>query len=281
MPPGVAGDPRQGRALFLSRAKGPCTGCHLIPGADVWPAGSVGPGPVHDRRPQARGRLPLSADLRSAHDLPPYVHASLGGDRGLDTRGDRAPGGLSPDPEGASAARSRTRPKPADAPQAGGLRDNLDPTNNPAVLVAEGAEAQWRAKGPAGKACADCHAGGPATAMRGVGTRYPRFVRAYGRVMSIEDFLSVHGTRDDWRAAARRERGQSRHGHPGEDGLQRDAREPRPLEPGGARGAGAGRGVVLPARGTAQSRVRRLPHARRRAPTSSWAVATSPTSRWG
>jgi sulfur-oxidizing protein SoxA len=28
--------------------------------------------------------------------------------------------------------------------------------------------------------------------MRGVATSYPRFVKAYGRVMSIEDFLTVH-----------------------------------------------------------------------------------------
>src|SRR2546425_1155234 len=43
MPAGVTGDPKRGRALFLDRAKGPCTGCHLVPGEDVWPAGSVGP----------------------------------------------------------------------------------------------------------------------------------------------------------------------------------------------------------------------------------------------
>ena len=35
--------PRKGRALFLDRQKGPCTGCHLVPGNDVWPAGNVGP----------------------------------------------------------------------------------------------------------------------------------------------------------------------------------------------------------------------------------------------
>ena len=40
-----------------------------------------------------------------------------------------------------------------------GFGDNLDPTNNPAVLRAESAEALWQARGPAGKACADCHAG--------------------------------------------------------------------------------------------------------------------------
>src|SRR5919109_987848 len=43
MPANVVGDPKKGRALFLNRQKGPCTGCHLVPGTDVWPAGSVGP----------------------------------------------------------------------------------------------------------------------------------------------------------------------------------------------------------------------------------------------
>jgi sulfur-oxidizing protein SoxX len=53
MPAGITGDPRRGRALFLSRARGPCTGCHLVPGDDVWPAGSVGPdlSTLADRKP--------------------------------------------------------------------------------------------------------------------------------------------------------------------------------------------------------------------------------------
>ena len=35
--------------------------------------------------------------------------------------------------------------------------------------------------------------GGPAAAMRGVATRYPRYVAAYRRVMAVEDFIAVHG----------------------------------------------------------------------------------------
>jgi sulfur-oxidizing protein SoxA len=79
-----------------------------------------------------------------------------------------------------------TRVKPV------GFGDNLDPTNNPAVLFADDAAEVWKSKGPAGKACAECHAGAPAQAMKGVATRYPRHVAKYGRVMSIEDFLTVH-----------------------------------------------------------------------------------------
>src|SRR5437879_12602214 len=50
--PAVKGDAKRGRALVMSRMKAPCTGCHLIPGDDVWPAGSVGPdlSVIGDRR---------------------------------------------------------------------------------------------------------------------------------------------------------------------------------------------------------------------------------------
>ena len=60
------------------------------------------------------------------------------------------------------------------------------------MLLAEDAEALWRAAGPVGKACASCHEGA-ARAMRGVATRYPKHVAAWRRVMSLEDFLAVHG----------------------------------------------------------------------------------------
>ena len=193
MPAGVTGDPKRGRALFLDRAKGPCTGCHLVPGADVWPAGSVGPdlSTVADRKlPDTylyqqlwdpRGTLPNSV-------MPPW------GAQGVFTPEElihlvaylqtlRGPAAPEKDPD----RDPFTRRKPV------GFGDNLDPTNNPAVLRAESAEALWTALGPAGKSCADCHAGGAAASMRGVGTHYPKHVTAHGRVMALEDFLSVHG----------------------------------------------------------------------------------------
>jgi sulfur-oxidizing protein SoxA len=193
LPAGVTGDSRKGRALFTSRAKGPCTGCHLIPGDDVWPAGNVGPdlSTIADRRLDDAYLYQQIYDARVVFphtSMPPWgasgafapdeiVHLvaflqTLKGPRPPEKDADR-------DPE--------TRTKPV------GFGDNLDPTNNPAVLLAEGAEAQWNAKGGAGKSCADCHAGGPDASMKGVAVRYPRVVPRYGRVMAIEDFLSVHG----------------------------------------------------------------------------------------
>ncbi len=193
MPARIAGDPARGRALFMNRAKGPCTGCHLISGGDVWPAGSVGPdlSAIGDRRLPDAYLYQQIYDPRvvfPATSMPPW------GVNGLFTPEEivhvvaflqtlRGPAPPEKDPD----RNPFTRKKPV------GFGDNLDPTNNPAVVLAEDADAAWTARGPAGKACADCHAGGLATAMKVVATRYPRHVAAYRRVMSLEDFLAVHG----------------------------------------------------------------------------------------
>ncbi|PYN45479.1 MAG: sulfur oxidation c-type cytochrome SoxA [Candidatus Rokuibacteriota bacterium] len=192
MPAGVTGDPQKGRALFLNRAKGPCTGCHLIPGDDVWPAGSVGPDQsiIGDRKLPDQYFYQLIWDPRVVFpntSMPPW--GTIGGLSSeeivhlvayLQTLKGPVPPEKDPD------RNPFTRRRPV------GFGDNLDPTNNPAVLLTDGAETLWTARGPMAKACADCHAGGVARAMRGVATRYPKFVKAYRRVMSVEDFLAVH-----------------------------------------------------------------------------------------
>jgi len=192
MPNGVTGDAKKGRALFLARAKGPCTGCHLIPGDDVWPAGSVGLdlSTIADRKLSDAYVYQQIYDARVVFpntSMPPWgaigaftpeeiVHLVAF----LQTLKGPLPPEKDPD------RNPVTRTKPV------GFGDNLDLTNNPALLMAEAAEAGWTAKGTTGKACADCHEGGSAKAMKGVATRFPKFVPAYRRVMSIEDFLAVH-----------------------------------------------------------------------------------------
>jgi sulfur-oxidizing protein SoxA len=200
-PPGLAGDPKRGRSLFLSRAKGPCTGCHLVPGDDVWPAGNVGPdlSTLGDRGLPDAYLYQLIWDPRAifpSTTMPPWGAAGVFAPEEIVDVVAYLQGLKGPLPPEKDPNRSPfTRRKPV------GFGDNLDPTNNPAVLLAEGAEEVWAAKGPAGKACADCHPGGPAKAMRGVATRYPRFVAAHGRVMSLEDLLTVHGPATTGRAS--------------------------------------------------------------------------------
>jgi sulfur-oxidizing protein SoxA len=193
MPAGVTGNPKEGRKLFQSRSLGPCTGCHLVPGEDVWPAGNVGPdlSTIGDRGLPDDYLYMVVSDARVIYpqtSMPPWGTISV----------------LKPDqivhivaylqtlkgptpPESSQERDPNTRSRPV------GYGDNLDPTNNPAVLRAETAEALWAQKGPSGRACAECHAGGPAKAMKGVATRYPKYLAKHSRVMAIEDFLAVHG----------------------------------------------------------------------------------------
>lgn len=196
MPKDVKGDPELGRKLFIDRAKGPCTGCHLIQGDDVWPAGNVGP----DLSIYGDRNLPDEFVYQTIYDprllfpntaMPPWgtvgifqpeeiVHIVMF----LKTQKGNPP--FVPPPEKDPDRNPFMRKVQYY------FGDNLDPTNNPAVLAAENALALWIEKGPAGKACGDCHKDGAEKSMQGVATRYPKYVAQYQRVMSIEDFLTVH-----------------------------------------------------------------------------------------
>jgi len=196
MPP-AQGDPKRGRELFMSRQKGPCTGCHLIPGDDVWPAGNVGPdlSVIGDRRLPNQYLFDFIWDARLVipdTSMTPWGLAGILSPEEvvhlvafLQTLMGNPP--FVPPPEKDPARNPYTRPRiPAN------YGDNLDPTANPALTFADEARAAWPRRGPAGKACADCHPGGIEQALRGVATRYPKYLPAYGRIMSIEDFLTVH-----------------------------------------------------------------------------------------
>lgn len=192
MPKDLKGDAKEGRKLFMSRSIGPCTGCHLIRGDDVWPAGNVGPdlSKIGDAGYKDDDLYQMIYDIRAMyHDsiMPPWgtqkiltpqqiVHIMAF----LKTQKGDLP------PEKDPARDPNTRPKPV------GFGDNLDPTNNPGVLEADLAQADWNQKGPKGKACADCHAGGAEKAMKGVATRFPKYVKQWDRVMAVEDFLQMH-----------------------------------------------------------------------------------------
>lgn len=190
--PSITGDPTKGRRLFLDRNLGPCTGCHLIQGDDVWPAGNVGP----DLSTYGDRNLPREHTFNVIYDprrvFPHTIMPPWGAARVLTPEDivhlvaflETQKGPLAPEKDPERVPDTRRKPV--------GFGDNLDPTNNPAVLRAEGADDLWGRRGPGGKACADCHAGGALDSMRGVATRYPRYVAHYQRVMSIEDFLSVH-----------------------------------------------------------------------------------------
>jgi len=196
MPQDVKGDAALGRKLFMDRSKGPCIACHLIQGDDVWPAGSIGP----DLSTYGDRNLPDAFVYQTIYDprlffpntaMPPWgtvgifkpediVHIMTF----LKTQKGNPP--FVPPPEKDPDRNPFTRKVTLD------YGDNLDPTNNPAVLAAEDGLALWTKTGPTGKACADCHKDGAEKSMHGVATRYPKYIAKYQRVMSIEDFLTVH-----------------------------------------------------------------------------------------
>ncbi|MBF0269861.1 MAG: sulfur oxidation c-type cytochrome SoxA [Alphaproteobacteria bacterium] len=191
MPKDVKGDVEKGKKLFQNRNKAPCTGCHVVRD-DIWPMGNVGPNLSHFAEKKFKDEFvyQMIYDMRSVNEdshMPPWgtsgaftpeeiVHlvAYLQTQKGPDVK------------------RKDPNIDPSTRYVSEGFGDNLDPTNNPAIAMAESAAAKvWKKAGTNGKTCESCHAGGPAK-MVGVATKWPRFVKTYDRTMAIEDFLGPH-----------------------------------------------------------------------------------------
>ena len=65
-----------------------------------------------------------------------------------------------------------------------------DDTANPGFLWIQQGEAIWREQaGPHAASCADCH--GDATSMRGVAARFPAYVPALGRPLTLEQRINL------------------------------------------------------------------------------------------
>jgi sulfur-oxidizing protein SoxA len=210
MPAGIQGDPKKGAALFRDRTIGPCTGCHLIPDATVWPMGNVGP----DLRTIGDRGLPDQHLYQVIYDprvifgpdspMPPFGHSGkltpeqivhlVAYMQSLKGNPPGVPPKVTDDKQWDPYTRDVVRPD---------YGDPLDPTANPGLALTERvAVPLWSKPGPKGQSCASCH--GPIGApdaqrtlgviqsMVGVATRYPKWFSQFRRMMSIEDFLAVH-----------------------------------------------------------------------------------------
>ncbi len=120
--PAIKGDPKKGRSLFLNRNLGPCTGCHLVQGEDVWPAGNVGPdlSTYGDRKLPAEYTFNLIYDPR--HLFPHTIMPPWGAAGVLGARGHRPHRGVPRHAAGAAAAGEGSGTRSEDARQAGRLR---------------------------------------------------------------------------------------------------------------------------------------------------------------
>jgi sulfur-oxidizing protein SoxA len=70
-------------------------------------------------------------------------------------------------------------------------RDNLDPTENPAVFGLDQGREAFKRAGVNGKACASCH-GAPEIAFRTWAARMPRYEPRLKRVLGVEEFITRH-----------------------------------------------------------------------------------------
>ena len=281
--PAGPGDAAKGRRLFLDRNLGPCTGCHLVQGEDVWPAGSVGPdlSAYGDRNLADQYVFDMIYDPR--HLFPQSVMPPWGTDgvlkpedivdvvAFLKTQKSPLPAGEEPGAQSghpAEAGRLRRQPRPHE--QSGGAprRGRRRPLGD------EGAGGQGLRRLPRGRAGGgDEGRGDPLSPVRG-----PVSARDGDR-----GFPGRARSRDHGDGAARRERGQSRPDRARQDGLERHAAGARPRRAGDTpppSSAASARST-----GASASATTRAPTATRRraarAPTSSSAGGSSPMSRRG
>ena len=211
MPKDIKGDPKQGHALLKNPAKGPCVACHLIPDETVWPAGNVGPDLrtigsrgiaddflyqiIYDPRVIYGPDSPMAPFGASGMWTPAEIVHAVAYLQTLKGDPPGVPQEVTKDPDWNPFTRRVVRPD---------YGDPLDPIANPGLGLAEHlAVPRWNKVGPKGQSCASCH--GPITApddkrtigviasMVGVGAQYPKWMPQYGRMMSVEDFLAVHG----------------------------------------------------------------------------------------
>ena len=78
-----------------------------------------------------------------------------------------------------------TRPAPVEN------RDNLDPTENPAVFGLDLGKEVFKRTGASGKSCASCHAA-PETALQTWAARMPTYEPRLQRVLGVEEFITRH-----------------------------------------------------------------------------------------
>ncbi len=78
-----------------------------------------------------------------------------------------------------------TRPAPVES------RDNLEPTENPAMFGLDSGREVFTRKGANGKSCAACHSA-PEIAFKTWAARMPRYEPRLQRVLGVEEFITRH-----------------------------------------------------------------------------------------
>lgn len=190
LPGQLKGDAENGKAVW---AKAACINCHALPQDNRW-SGNMGPSFANygDRNIDPAQTYKIIYDPRSVfpHTLmPPWGSSGLLSEveivdlvAFLNT--------LSVKNENWDD--EQRNPDTRNTPSRY-FGNNLDETRNPAVIFADVGLDIWEEPGKNGKSCASCHEGDIDQSMKGVAVGFPKFMAAYNRVVSLEDFLSAHG----------------------------------------------------------------------------------------
>jgi sulfur-oxidizing protein SoxA len=186
----IEGDPAKGRQLAFDRTRGgSCVACHVL-GKDTPPQpGNVGPdlsrvgatrgddwlfNYVYDPRtynansimpPWGAHRIFNVAEIR---DIVAFLKTLKEPHTFRDPQDNPA---------------TRTPPRET--------RDNLDPTENPAMFALDRGKDLFMRASASGKSCASCHAA-PATAFKTWAARMPRFEPRMNKIIGVEEFITRH-----------------------------------------------------------------------------------------
>jgi L-cysteine S-thiosulfotransferase len=186
----VTGDAARGRQLAFDRARGgSCVACHIM-GKDTPPQpGNVGPdlstigamrddawlfNYVYDPRTQNANSImpPWGAhrlfNVAEIRDIVAFLKTLKTPYHNSDPQDDPA-----------------TRTPPRDT------RDNLDPTENPAMFALDRGKELFDKPGAGGKSCASCHRA-PESSFKIWAARMPRFEPRLKRVLGVEEFITRH-----------------------------------------------------------------------------------------
>jgi len=186
----ITGDPARGRQLAFDRTRGgSCVACHVF-GKDT-PAQPGNVGPDLSAIGAARSDAQLFNyvyDPRTSNPdsiMPPWgAHGIFNVAEIKDIvaflKTLKQPYTFSDSQENPA---TRTPPKDT--------RDNLDPTENPAMFALDHGRDVYARPGPAGKSCASCHAA-PQVAFKTWAARMPYYEPRLKKVIGVEEFITRH-----------------------------------------------------------------------------------------
>jgi sulfur-oxidizing protein SoxA len=187
----IAGDPANGAKLAYDRARGgSCVACHVMGPTTPDLPGNVGPDL------STIGSWGRSDEILYNYIYDPRVYnpATVMPPWG-------AHGVFTPEEirDIVAFLKTLTQPTsfrselddPAKRPPPVETRDNLDPTENPAVWALDQAAVVFNRSGPTGQSCASCHAE-PEQAFSAWAAGMPRFEPGLDKVLGVEEFITRH-----------------------------------------------------------------------------------------